>query len=195
MQVKNGFRVPPQASKNEQMRELQVELKNQEMANRISQMMIKQLMENIKSMSEDLGFALNQLSELQYNYGALQKHFNVSAETLNNLANAQRLVDFNEATAKEDAKEGLLPVNEISADSIITLTSEAKDENGKDRGIFRSRIKLSESGSADLIANLTGKKVGDKVQVKLNGIEHTVEVLSVKNAPVVEAAVASETIQ
>lgn len=190
-----GFRVPPQASKNEQMRELQVELKNQEMANRISQMMIKQLMESMKTMSDDLGFALNQLSELQYNYGALQKHFNVSAETLNNLANAQRLVDFNEASAKEDAKDGLLTADVASADSIITLTSEAKDENGKDRGIFRSRIKLSESGSADLIAGLTGKKAGDKVQVKLNGVEHTVEILSIKNAPAVLEASATETIQ
>ena len=193
--MKNGFRVPPQGSKNEQMRELQVEIKNQEMANRISQMMIKQLMENLKSIGDDLGFALNQLSELQYNHGALQKHFNVSAETLNNLANAQRLIDFNEASAKEDVKNNLLTADEVSADSIVTLTSEAKDENGKDRGIFRSRIKLSESGSADLITNLTGKKVGDKVQVKLSGIDHLVEVLSIKTAPVALEASATETIQ
>lgn len=193
--MKNGFRVPPQASKNEQMRELQVELKNQEMATRISQMMIKQLMESLKSVSEDLGFALNQLSELQYNYGALQKHFNIPAETLNNLANAQRLIDFNEASAKEDIKSNLLTVDEVSADSIITLTSDAKDEEGKDRGIFRSRIKLSESGSPDLITALTGKKVGDKVQVKLNGIDHLVEVLSIKNAPVALEASTTETIQ
>ncbi len=176
-----GFRVPPQPSKKEAQRKMETELQNIQMASRISQMMIQQLMQNVKSMSEDLGSALNQLYELQYKYTALQKHLNLNVEDLNKIANEQRLKDFDEASVKADEKENLEVAETVEADSTITLTSVAKDEQGNDRGIFRSRIKLSESGVPDLINGLTGKKVGDKVQVKLNGVDHEVELLSVRN--------------
>lgn len=189
----NGFRVPPQATKNEQLRQIDVELKNQAMANQISQMMVKQLMQSVKSMSDDLGFALNQLNDLQYKNTALIKHFNVSTETLDKLANEQRLLDFNEAAEKADAKESLVVADVASGESTVTITSTAKDESGNDRGIFRSRIKLVESGSPDLIAALTGKKAGDKVQVKLNGVDHEVELLAIRNSSLVAAT--TETVQ
>lgn len=179
--MKKGFRVPPQNSKKQQIRDVETEVKNVEMASRLSQMMIQQLMQNMKSMSQDLGNALNQLYELQYKYTALQKHLNLPTEALNELANQQRLVDFNDAAVKQDAKDSLIEATEVGAESTVTLTSEAKDETGADAGIFRSRIKLSESGVPDLITGLTGKKVGDKVAVNLNGLEHTVELLSIRN--------------
>ena len=157
------------------------------MAGRVSQMMIQQLLTNIKSRSEDLGYALNQVSELQYKQSALQKHLNCDAAALDKIANEQRLVDFDKASAKQDSQDNLTTAEVVSADSTITLTSEAKDEAGNDRGIFRSRIKLSESGSPDLIAQLTGKTVGTKVQVKLNGVDHTVELLAIRNPTQVEA--------
>ena len=186
--MKKGFRVPPQNSKKQQIRDVETEVKNVEMASRLSQMMIQQLMQNMKSMSQDLGNALNQLYELQYKYTALQKHLNLPTEALNELANQQRLVDFNDAAAKQDTKDALIEATEVGADSTVTLTSEAKDETGADAGIFRSRIKLSESGVPDLITGLTGKKVGDKVAVNLNGLEHTVELLSIRNPTEVQPA-------
>lgn len=177
---KNGFRLQPQASKKDQLRNLETEIKNMQMASRISQMMTQQLMQSVKGMSEDLGNALNQLFELQYKYTALQKHFNVDPETLNKIGNEQRLIDFDDASAKQDVKDGLLPADVVETDSTITITSVAKDEDGNDRGIFRSRLKLSESGVPDLITALTGKKAGDKVEVKLNGHTHLVELLSIR---------------
>lgn len=189
-----GFRVPPQASKANltvEINQLKTELQNMSMGTRVSQMMTQQLMQSVKSMSDDLGYALNQISELNYKYTALQKHFNLSAEALNDIANEQRLVDFNEASAKADVKDSLLVADEVGPDSTVTLTSVAKDEQGNDRGIFRSRIKLSESGVPELITALAGKKVGDKVVSKLNGLDHEVELLAIRNpsAPaVVEAA-------
>jgi hypothetical protein len=193
--MKPGFRVPAQASKKEELRQIKTELANLQMAGRISQMMTQQLMQSLKNMSDDLGAALNQLYELQYKYNAVTQNLNLDPEVLNKLANEQRLKDFNEAAAKQDVKDNLLESDTVGAESTVTITSTAKDEQGNDRGIFRSRLKLSESGVPDLIKGLDGKKVGDKVIVKLNGIDHEVELLSVRNpAPQPEvAAPAAET--
>lgn len=185
--MKKGFRVPPQGSKKDQFNELKTELANLQMAGRISQMMTQQLMKSVQSMSDDLGSALNQLYELQYKYNAVVKLQGLSAEELNKIGNEQRLVDFDEASAKADVKDGLVVADTVGADSTVTITSDAKDSDGHDRGIFRSRLLLKESGVPDLIKELEGKKVGDKVVVKLNNLDHTVEVLSIRNPAPVEA--------
>jgi hypothetical protein len=184
-----GFRTPAQPSAKVQLRQVQTELQNSNMAARVSQMMIQQLMNNVKSMSQDLGSALNQLYELQYKYTALQKYLNVDTAKLNTIANEQRLSDFNEASLKADDKDGLEAVSTVGDDSTVVLTSTATDETGNDRGIFRSRIKLSESGVPALIKALTGKSVGDKVNVKLNEIDHVVELLAITAPKAVTAVV------
>lgn len=176
-----GFRVPPQASKKDQLSELKTELANLQMAGRISQMMTQQLLQNVKTMSNDLGSALNQVYELQYKLDAITKNLNLDPKLLNDIANEQRLVDFNNASVKEDAKENLVNAAVVGEDSTIVISSIAQDEHGNDRGIFRSRLKLSESGVPDLIKALQGKVVGDKVQAKLNGFDHTVELLAIRN--------------
>ena len=182
-----GFRVPPQPNKKEAQQQVATELQNLQMAGRISQMMTQQLMESVKQMSTDLGFALNQLSELQYKYGAVVKALNLSADDLNKIGNEQRLIDFDEAALKQDAKDGLVAGDVVEAGSTVTLTSTAVDPEGNDRGIFRSRILLAESGVPDLITGLAGKKVGDKVVAKLNGLDHTVEILAIRNSVPTEA--------
>jgi hypothetical protein len=188
-----GFRTPAQPSAKVQLRQVQTELQNSQMASRISQKMTQQLMSNVKAISQDLGNALNQLYELQYKYTALQKYLNVDAAKLNTIANEQRLSDFNEASLKADDKDGLEAVSTVGDDSTVVLTSTATDETGNDRGIFRSRIKLSESGVPDLIKALTGKSVGDKVNVKLNEIDHVVELLAITAPKAVTAVVNATT--
>lgn len=190
-----GFRVPPQASKKDQLSELKTELTNLQMAGRISQMMTQQLLQNVKTMSNDLGSALNQVYELQYKLDAVTRNLNLDPKALNDLANEQRLVDFNNASVKEDSKENLEDASSVGPDSTIIISSVAKDEQGNDRGIFRSRLKLSESGVPDLIKELQGKVVGDKVQAKLNGFDHTVELLAIRNPSQVAAAVEAPVIQ
>lgn len=188
-----GFRVPPQPTKKQANEQLQTELANLQMAGRISQMMTQQLMQSVKSMSDDLGSALNQVYELQYKLDAVTRSLNLDPVQLNTFANEQRLVDFEFAAAKEDGKANLLTADTIGEDSTIVITSTAVDEKGKDAGIFRSRLKLSECGVPSLIAALQGKAVGDKVQTQLNGLDHTVEVLSIKNpAPAIEQTSAPE---
>ena len=188
-----GFRTPAQPSAKVQLRQVQTELQNSNMASRVSQMMMKAMATNVKSMSQDLGSALNQLYELQYKYTALQKYLNVDTAKLNTIVNEQRLSDFNEASLKADDKDGLEAVSTVGDDSTVVLTSTATDETGNDRGIFRSRIKLSESGVPDLIKALTGKSVGDKVNVKLNEIDHVVELLAITAPKAVTAVVNATT--
>lgn len=180
---RNGFRSQPQASKKEAQRQIEVELQNLQMASRVGQMMTQQLLQNVKNMSQDLSSSLNQLFELQYKVLAIQKHLNLDATELNNIANQQRLTDFDEASSKADKEENLIISDVATNDSTIVITSTATDEKGNDSGIFRSRIKLSESGVPDLISALTGKTVGQKVDVTLNGVKHQVELLSVRNPP------------
>jgi hypothetical protein len=179
--MKNGFRTQPQPSRKQAQQQTNAELENLQMSVRVSQMMIQQLMQNVKNMGDDLGNAFNQLFELQYKYNAIQKHLNLDSATLASIANEQRLEDFNEASVKADLKEDLDRVDVVDADSTITITSSATDESGQDRGIFRSRLKLSESGVPDLITKLTGKRIGEKVTVALNGINHEIELLSIRS--------------
>jgi hypothetical protein len=187
--MSKGFRVAPQGSKKDQLSELKTELANMQMAGRISQMMTQQLMQSVKSMGDDLGVALNQVYDLQYKNNALIKLLAVDPKALGDLANQQRLVDFNEASAKQDTKDNLVSADVVGADSTVVITSTATAANGDDAGIFRSRLKLSEAGVPELIKNLDGKKVGDKVEATLNGQLHTVEVLAIRNPSLVAAAV------
>ncbi len=172
-----GFRQPAETSKKEQLRSLKTELANLQMAGRISQMMTQQIMNNNKSMSEDLGRALGLINELQYKLLAVQKVSNLNIDDLSKVADELRVKDFNEASDNEDTKEGFTVAETVSPDSTVILSSEAPD--GK--GIFRSRIELSSCGVPALITELAGKTVGDKVTVALNGVDHTVQLLGVRN--------------
>lgn len=183
-----GFRTAPTPNKAK-VNSLETEMQNMQMSVRMSQMMIQQLLENIKAMSSDLGNAFNQLYELQYKYTAVQKHLNLDTSVLTEIANAQRLKDFEESALKADERDGLTAIDTVDADSVIVITSTAQDNEGNDKGIFRSRLKLSECGVPNLIAKITGKTVGEKVQISLNGIEHTVELLSTKKVLVATTSV------
>jgi hypothetical protein len=189
--MRNGFRSAPQASKKDRLSSLETELKNMSTAARISQMMIQQLLSNMKGMGDDLGAALSQLTELQYKYTALQKHLNLDTAALDKVANEQRLKDFEAGSIAADAKENLQVADVVGADSTITITSTSTNDKGEDGGIFRSRLKLAECGVPDMITALTGKTVGSKTDVKLNGINHVVEILAIRNpveAPAEQAA-------
>ena len=180
-QQQKGFRIPQQLYKNESVQLLNKELQNMKMASRVTQMMIQQLMQNFKNLSDDFGNVATQMYELQYNFSAVKKHLNLDENTLTQIANVQRLKDFDEAAEKEDKKENLEPALLVGDESTVSIRSTAFDANGVDKGIFRSRIKLSESGVPALIAALKNRVAGDKVTVQLNGLDHEVELLSIRD--------------
>lgn len=176
----NGFRQQPQGSRKEKLRALETELQNATMANRISQLMIKQMLQNSQSMQEDLSKALNLITELQYRTLALQKVTNVDMAQLSSVADELRLKDFNDASAKENAEKNYSVGPVVNDDSVVVITSTTEVA---DQGIFRSKLKLADCGVPDLIKAFNGREVGAKALVKLNGIDHTVELLEILYPP------------
>jgi hypothetical protein len=179
-----GFRQSPQDSRKERLRALEAELKNSAMAQRINQMMTQQLMQNNQNMQQDLGRALGLISELQYKLLAVQKVANLDVAALSIIADELRLKDFNEASDKEDAEQGFTVGTTVNADSTVILTSTTENE---DKGIFRSKLKLADCGVPDLIKAFEGREVGAKAIVKLNGADHTVELLAIRQPPKAES--------
>ena len=179
-----GFRQQPQASRKEKLQEMDIRLKNLEMSSRISQMMTQQLMQNLKPMHEDLTRTTGLIQELQYKVLAAQKVSGLDVEAMNAAANEMRLADFNDAAAREDAEQGFTVGDAVNEQSTIVLTSTTEQ---KDRGIFRSRFKLSECGVPDLITAFMGREVGAKAIIQLNGLEHVVELLAIRQPKAVAA--------
>jgi hypothetical protein len=181
--MKNGFRQQPQSSRKERLQGLEVELKNMQMAARISQMMTQQIMQNNQRMQQDLGSAMGLINELQYKILGVQRLTGLDNAQLAAIADELRLKDFNEASDKEDAKDGFTVGTTVDADSTVILTSKTEDI---DKGIFRSKLKLSECGVPDLIKAFEGREVGAKAIVQLNGIEHEIELLAIRQPPKAE---------
>lgn len=180
---KKGFRQKPQANRKERLTQLEQRLGQLEMASRISQMMTQQLMNNMKNMQQDIGRALGLLNETQYKLLAVQQVAKLDVTQMNEIANVLRLKDFNEASDREDVEGQFTLGDTVDKESTIILTSTTKNV---DQGIFRSRIKLANCGVPDLINAFAGAQVGAKATVSLNGVEHEVELLGIRNpAPVV----------
>lgn len=186
-----GFRQQPQASAKDKFRSVDVELKNLQMASRITQMMCQRLMESNKNMGEDLAKSFQIINELQYKVLAMQSVAQLDETKVNSLISELRLKDFNEASDKQDIADGFTVIDSVEEDSTVILTSTTP---GTDAGIFRSRIKLSESGVEDLIKGFAGKGVGTQVTAKLNGLEHTVELLGIRR-PKAQPVEATETLK
>jgi hypothetical protein len=177
-----GFREP---GRKERLRSLETELKNSQASLRISQMMTQQLMQNMRNMSQDLGKAFGIINELQYKVLAMQKAANLDLGTLNELASEMRRTDFEEASAKEDEEQKMTVGDVVTEDSTIIITSTTPGTD-PDSGIFRSRVKLADCGVPDLISGLAGAKVGTKITVKLNSVDHEIELLGIRQPPVAE---------
>ena len=177
---RNGFRQQAETGRKERLRSMETELKNVQMAGRISQMMMKQMMENTQGLQQDLGRALNLINELQYKILAIQNVSGLDLSKLNEVANVQRLKDFNEASDKEDLNGNFTVGDLVQQDSTVILTSVTENP---DNNIFRSRLKLADCQVKDLIEGFMGRPAGAKIITTLNGVEHEIELLGVRNPP------------
>lgn len=177
--LQRGVKQEPKLNKTETLMSMDKELKNLQMAGRVSQMMTQQLMQNLQNLGQDMGKAFKIINELQYKLLAMQATGNFDPAVLAAKADELRLNDFIEASDAED-KAGSFTVGDVvKDDSTVIITSTA----GTSEGIFRSRIKLAECGVPALIRDLSGKSIGTKVTCQLNGEEHVVELLGVRNPP------------
>ncbi len=175
-----GVKQKPKLNKTEAIQSMDKKLSNLEMAGRVSQMMIQQVVQNVQSMSQDLGKAFATINELQYKILAMQSVGNFDMKAMQTKAEELRLNDFIEASDAED-KQGNFSIGDKVQDSSTVIITSTTTADGA--GIFRSRIKLAECGVPDLIKGLTGQPVGTKVACKLNGADHMVELLGIRNPP------------
>lgn len=178
--MQKGFRTSPKPTKAK-VNTIETEFRNVQMATQLSQTLMKQLMENMKNLASDVETTHSQLFNLQYKVLAMQKALNLDPAALDLIVEGQRLIDFNEAAIKADAKDDLVVADLVGQDSTITMTSIATDASGKDVGIARSRMKLSETGVPDLINGFMNQPVGTKIYVTLNNVIHEIELLAIRN--------------
>jgi hypothetical protein len=174
-----GVKQEPKLNKTEMIVSMDKELKNLQMAGRVSQMMTQQLMQNLQNVGQDLGKAFKVISELQYKVQAMQSLGNFDVAALGAKADELRLNDFIEAAAAEDKAGNFTVGDVVQDDSTVIITS----TTSSGEGIFRSRIKLAECGVPALIRDLAGKAIGAKVSCQLNGETHEVELLGIRNPP------------
>lgn len=177
--AKNGFREPASGSKKEQFKQMQTELKNSQLAQRISQMMMQQVLNKLQALDRDMNQAMNLLNDLQYRTLATVEIANIDKDLLDSKADAMKLVDYTKASDKEDAEKNYATATTVAEDSIVIIRSDAPN----DRGIFRSKFKLADSGVPEMKTALLGKTVGDRVLVKLGEVDHDVEIVGVRTEP------------
>lgn len=187
--MKRGVKLDPQPTNAERLQQMDVELKNMQMAGRVNQMMIKQMLQNYQELTQDLSKAYGMINELQYKVLAMLRVAGADMKDLvDQKVDVLRLNDFMEASDAEDASKDFTVGDVVQEDSTVIITSHAGDGDG----IFRSRIKLSECGVPALIEGFTGKSVGATVACQLNGADHLVELLGIRN-PASKPSVADST--
>jgi len=188
----NGFRTPQAPSKKDQMRQITTELQNIQMATRITQMLLQKFSKDIERLDQDMNRAMAMLNNLEYRTLATVDVAGVDKEALNAKADELKLTAYTAASDADDKEKGLVTTDVVEADSVVLLTSEAPD----DKGIFRSKVKVTEIGVPELEKELLGKKVGDKFPINLNGVDHVVEILGVRKDPNLQvvSAVKAETL-
>jgi len=177
--MQRGVKQEPKLNKTELLATMDKELKNMQMAGRVTQMMVQQLMQNLQNVTQDLGKAFGTINEMQYKVLAMQSVGNFDLVAMEAKANEMRLNDFVEASDAEDKAGNFTIAEKVQDDSTVIITSTAADS----AGIFRSRVKLSECGVPALTQGLAGQGVGTKVNCKLNGVDHVVELLAIRNPP------------
>ena len=184
--MKRGIKQEPKLNKTETILSMDKELKNLQMAGHVTQAMVQQLLQNMQNVAKDLGKAFGTINEMQYKILAMQSVGNFDMNAMTKKAEELRLNDFIEASDAEDVKGGFTIGEKVQDDSTVVITSTTGDA---DAGIFRSRIKLADCGVPALTKGFAGAPVGAKVICQLNGAEHTVELLAIRNPPPAEKVV------
>lgn len=184
--MKKGFRQAPMASKGEAIQELQTKIANMEMAMRMNQMMVQQLLTQIQRLDRDMGNSMSITNDLEYRTRAMLEVGGTNKDAVSAKADEMKLVDYNLASDKEDIEKGYTIEKVVTQDSIVIISSETSDGEGS---IFRSKFKLADSGIPALVEGMQGKMVGEFVEITLNEKLHKVILHGIRQAPaVVEAA-------
>lgn len=178
-----GVKLNKQDSVKGKLKELEVALQNTQMALQVSQTMIKHMLDQFKATQNDLSSTMGMLNDFQYRTLAMLDIGNFDRQAIEKRAEELKLVDFDNASSREDSLKGYITDNDglVTENSIITITSHTPDL-AEDQGIFRSKFPMSECLNPTLRQKLLGLRVNDTVEAEFNGAKHQITVLSVKKS-------------
>lgn len=177
-------------SKGERFELTEKKVQQLEMSQRVNQMLIQQIGNSVSPMAKDVGELAGRQRELQYQLLAVRELLNLKLEDVNARAEELQIKDFTEASDKEDLEKGYTVGDEITDESVIVLTSKVDPDKGG--GILRSKLVVKDIGFPELRKDLLGKKVNDQVVADINGTQHTITVLGVRNVPAPAVALAPD---
>lgn len=188
-----GMRQEKSLSTKDRIKELEVALKNTQMALQVSQMMMKHITDQFQVIQTDLGSTMGMVNDFQYRTLAMIDLSNFSKDELDAKAEGLKLNDFTAASEKEDVEKGYIndDAGVIEENSIVLITSSTPNLT-EDRGIFRSKFPMSECFTPDLREKLLGAKVGDVVEGNVQGTNHRITILGLRKVPVEVKQEASE---
>ena len=175
--------------------ELEREVANQTMAIRVSQALLKQFMDQIRPMQDDLTRFYSALNDLQYKTSALISAVpGVDRHQLAAAADALKLQDWQTTSDRDDETRSLVSTDVVNSDTdVVIITSTTPDES-EDRGIFRSKTALRDIANKDIVEGLLGKPIGTKLETTINESRHVIELIGVRvAAPKTEEAPQAQT--
>lgn len=173
----NGRKLKPQ---QDRIKDLEVAVQNVEMATRISQMMLKQVLDQFQGLRRDLDNSMGILNDFQYRTLAMLELGNFNKEELDKLAEKYKLNDYMKASDSEDKAKGYI-LNDngtIDENSVVIITSSTNGD--EDRGIFRSKFKMTECQTESLRAKLIGAKLNDVIEEDINGDIHKITIVGIR---------------
>ena len=170
-------------TKAEAFKALETRVEHIEVATRVSQSLLQRFGQSFSGMETDITQLANSQREIQYKLLAITKMLEVDDNLLTAKVEELQIVDFEEASAKEDTEKLLTVIDVADEHSIIVFTSKAADE-GKD--ILRSKVDLDSLNHPDFLENVVGKTVGDSFPTDINGVQHEITLLEIKAKPLEE---------
>jgi hypothetical protein len=182
----NGQRQAKGKSSKDEIRELKIALSNAEMGTRVSQMMLKQVLEQFQGLRRDMDNTMGIINDIQYRTIAMLDVGGIDKNALETKAEELKLVDYNRASDQEDINKGYELDSDgiINEKSVVIITSTTDGNN--DKGIFRSKFNMSECSTESLRNKFLGSKVGDIFSEEINGENHTITVLGLRKTTIGE---------
>lgn len=174
--------------------ELEREVANLTMAVRVSQALIKQLMDQLRPVQDDMTRFYSALNDTQYKTSALLVSIpGVSKEQVASLADQLKLADWQTSSDKDDVTRGLIAADVVSSPEDTVIITSTTPNEAEDKGIFRSKSLLKDIANQDIANGFLNKPIGTKLETTINGSLHVVELLAVRTPPAKEEAAVEAT--
>lgn len=171
--------------------ELEREVANLTMAVRVSQALIKQLMDQLRPVQDDMTRFYSALNDTQYKTSALLASIpGVSKGQVASLADQLKLADWQTSSDKDDVARGLIAADVVSSPEDTVIITSTTPNEAEDKGIFRSKSLLKDIANQDIANGFLNKPIGTKLETTINGSLHVVELLAVRTPTTKEEATA-----